>query len=121
MDKKIRTDIYNTLSNFLESYKAKDTQTLAGRYDISDGFLEEIYEMLDFIEDKSNLTLFPIEEMDKREGGKSNLEIFVMNNTDEVVGIEASLYERKEYFAVIKGEYYLNNHFPKFIFHYFST
>jgi len=29
--------------------------------------------MLDFVEDKSNLRLFPMEEMDKEEGGAAKL------------------------------------------------
>jgi hypothetical protein len=41
---------------------------LAEKFDISGEFLEEIYEMFDFVEDKSVLHLFPIEEMDKKEG-----------------------------------------------------
>lgn len=64
----LKTEIYYTLADFLEAYKAEDTQVLAEKFDISGEFLEEIYEMLDFVEDKSVLHLFPIEEMDKKEG-----------------------------------------------------
>ena len=71
----LKTEIYHTLADFLEAYKAEDTQVLAEKFDISGEFLEEIYEMLDFVEDKSVLHLFPIEEMDKEEGGGVNLEI----------------------------------------------
>ena len=35
--------------------------------------MEEIYEMLDFVEDKSNLRLFPMEEMDKEESGTAKI------------------------------------------------
>ena len=68
----LKTEIYYALSDFLDAYKAEDTQVLAEKFDISGEFLEEIYEMLDFVEDKSVLHLFPIEEMDKEEGGGGN-------------------------------------------------
>ena len=115
-----KTEIYHTLTDFLEAYKAEDTQVLAEKFDISGEFLEEIYEMLDFVEDKSVLHLFPIEEMDKEEGGGVNLEVYNFNNDDTAVGIEAHLWDDQEYFAIIKGYYNLSDQFPKFVFHYFS-
>ena len=87
----LKTEIYHTLTDFLEAYKAEDTQVLAEKFDISGEFLEEIYEMLDFVEDKSVLHLFPIEEMDKEEGGGVNLEVYNFNNDDTAVGIEAHI------------------------------
>lgn len=54
------------MEQILFAYKAEDTQILAEKFDISGEFLEEIYEMFDFVEDKSVLHLFPIEEMDKK-------------------------------------------------------
>ena len=93
---------------------------LAEKFDISGEFLEEIYEMLDFVEDKSVLHLFPIEEMDKEEGGGVNLEVYNFNNDDTAVGVEAHLWDDQEYFAIIKGYYNLSDQFPKFVFHYFS-
>ena len=72
----LKTEIYYALTDFLEAYKAEDTQVLAEKFDFSGEFLEEIYEILGFVEDKSVLHLFPIEEMDKKEGrsttGKEN-------------------------------------------------
>ena len=55
------------MEQILLAYKAEDTQVLAEKFDISGEFLEEIYEMFDFVDDKSVLHLFPIEEMDKKE------------------------------------------------------
>jgi len=63
----LKTEIYHALADFLEAYKTENTQVLAEKFGISGEFLEEIYEMLDFIEDKSSLCLFPVEEMDKEE------------------------------------------------------
>ena len=83
--------------------------------------MEEIYEMLDFIEDKSTLHLFPVEEMDKEEGGGVNLEVYNYNNDDTAVGVEAHLWDNQEYFAIIKGCYNLGEQFPKFVFHYFES
>ena len=67
LGKKINVGIFWSKSLIL-AYKAEDTQVLAEKFDISGEFLEEIYEMFDFVEDKSVLHLFPIEEMDKKEG-----------------------------------------------------
>lgn len=82
--------------------------------------MEEIYEMLDFVEDKSNLRLFPMEEMDKEESGTAKLQVFASNHTDSMVGIEACLYDGQEWIGLIKRIYEPNG-FPKFTFHYFST
>ena len=72
--------------------------------------MEEIYEMLDFIEDKSNL----MEEMDKEEGSAAKLQVFASNHTESVVGIEACLYDGQEWIGLIKGIYEPDG-FPKFI------
>lgn len=116
----LKTEIYHTLSDFLEAYKAEDTKVLAEKFDVSGMFLEEIYEMFDFVEDKSVLNLFLIEEMDKEEGGV-NLEVYNFNNDDTTVGIEAHLWGDQEYFAIIKGYNNLSDQFPKSVFHYFES
>ena len=116
----LKTEIYHTLADFLEAYKAEDTQVLAEKFGVSGAFLEEINETLDFVEDKNVLHLFPIEEMDKEEGGGMHLEVYNFNNDDTAVGIEAHLWDDQEYFAIIKGYYNLSDQFPKFVFHYFS-
>ena len=116
----LKREIYLTLADFLNAYRTEDIQTLNGKYDISGQFLEEIYEMLDFVEDKSNLRLFPMEEMDKEEGGATKLQLFASNHTESVVGIEACLYDGQEWIGLIKGIYEPDG-FPKFTFHYFST
>ena len=116
----LKTEIYYALTDFLNAYKSQNTQVLDEKCDISGEFLEEIYEMLDFVEDKSVLHLFPIEEMDKEEGGGVNLEVYNFNNDDTAVGVEAHLWDDQEYFAIIKGYYNLRDQFPKFVFHYFS-
>jgi len=117
----LKTEIYHALTDFLTAYKTENTQVLAEKFDISGAFLEEIYEMLDFVEDKSVLHLFPIEEMDKEEGGGMNLEVYNFNNDDTAVGVEAHLWDDQEYFAIIKGCYNLGEQFPKFVFHYFES
>ena len=116
----LKTEIYYALTDFLNAYKLQNTQVLAEKFGVSGAFLEEINEMLDFVEDKSVLHLFPIEEMDKEEGGGVNLEVYNFNNDDTAVGVEAHLWDDQEYFAIIKGYYNLGDQFPKFVFHYFS-
>ena len=116
----LKTEIYYALTDFLNAYKLQNTQVLAEKFGVSGAFLEEINEMLDFVEDKSVLHLFPIEKMDKEEGGGVNLEVYNFNNDDTAVGVEAHLWDDQEYFAIIKGYYNLSDQFPKFVFHYFS-
>ncbi len=55
IDNDLKKEIYLILADFLNAYRTEDIQILNGKYDISGQFLEEIYEMLDFVEDKSNL------------------------------------------------------------------
>ena len=98
----LKTEIYHALTDFLNAYKSQNTQVLAEKFGISGEFLEEINETLDFVEDKSVLHLFPIEEMDKEEGGGVNLEVYNFNNDDTAVGVEAHLWDDQEYFAIIK-------------------
>ena len=117
----LKIEIYHALTDFLEAYKTENTQILAEKFGISGEFLEEIYEMLDFVEDKSTLHLFPMEEMDKEESGGVNLEVYNYNNDDTAVGVEAHLWDNQEYFAIIKGCYNLGEQFPKFVFHYFES
>ena len=97
--------------------------------------MEEIDEMLDFIEDKAKLYLVPLEEMDKFECGSTGLSIFGDLSDDEEggeaepegeeesVGVEAKLYEEGEaqHIGYIVGEYYLNGQKPAFMFQYFSV
>ena len=116
----LKTEIYYALTDFLNAYKSQNTQVLAEKFGVSGAFLEEINETLDFVEDKSVLHLFPIEKMDKEEGGGVNLEVYNFNNDDTAVGVEAHLWDDQEYFAIIKGYYNLGDQFPKFVFHYFS-
>ena len=61
----LKIEIYHALADFLEAYKTENTQVLAEKFGISGEFLEEIYEMLDFVEDKSTLRLFPVKDIDK--------------------------------------------------------
>ena len=132
---KLKTEIYQAIAAFLDAYKRQDTQTLAEQFDIYGEVLEEIDDMLDFIEDKARLYLVPLEEMDKFECGSTGLSIFGDLSDDEEseeaepegeeesVGVEAKLYEEGEaqHIGYIVGEYYLNGQEPAFIFQYFSV
>ena len=135
---KLKTEIYQAIAAFLDAYKRQDTQTLAEQFDIHGEVLEEIDEMLDFIEDKTKLRLFPLEEMDKFECGSTGLSIFgdlsddeeeeeseeaEPESEEESVGVEAKLYEEGEaqHIGYIVGEYFLNGQEPAFMFQYFSV
>ena len=135
---KLKTEIYQAIAAFLDAYKRQDTQTLAEQFDIHGEVLEEIDDMLDFIEDKAKLYLVPLEEMDKFECGSTGLSIFgdlsddeeeeegeeaELESAEESVGVEAKLYEEGEaqHVGYIVGEYFLNGQKPTFIFQYFSV
>lgn len=117
----LKTEIYHTLTDFLNAYKAEDTQVLAEKFDISGEFLEEIYEMLDFVEDKSVLHLFPIEDIDKEENKLRELTLYKDKKMNKLV-VEACVYDDKnECIGLIVGDYPLFEHSPKFVFSYFDV
>ena len=117
----LKTEIYHTLTDFLEAYKAEDTQVLAERFGISGEFLEEIYEMLDFVDDKSVLHLFPIEDIDKEANKLRELTLYKDKKMNKLV-VEACVYDDKnECIGLIVGDYPLFEHSPKFVFSYFDV
>ncbi|ATA89204.1 hypothetical protein CAPN001_13670 [Capnocytophaga stomatis] len=120
----LKKEIYLAISEFLEAYKAKDFKTLAEKFDICGEFLEEIYEMLDFVEDPSNLRIFPIEEMQKQVSGQDYLDVFNYDESSKnshEYGIECVFFEGKEHLGYIIADYRSDNHFPKLNFKYFSV
>ena len=117
----LKTEIYHALSDFLNAYKAEDTQVLAEKFDISGEFLEEIYEMLDFVEDKSVLHLFPIEDIDKEVNKLRELTLYKDKKMNKLV-VEACVYDDKnECIGLIVGDYLLYELPPKFVFSYFDV
>ena len=117
----LKTEIYHTLTDFLEAYKAEDTQVLAEKFGISGAFLEEINETLDFVEDKSVLHLFPIEDIDKEVNKLRELTLYKDKKMNKLV-VEACVYDDKnECIGLIVGDYCLLEHSPKFVFTYFDV
>ena len=117
----LKIEIYHALADFLEAYKAEDTQVLAERFGISGEFLEEIYEMLDFVDDKSVLHLFPIEDIDKEANKLRELTLYKDKKMNKLV-VEACVYDDKnECIGLIVGDYPLFEHLPKFVFTYFDV
>ena len=117
----LKTEIYHTLADFLEAYKAEDTQVLAEKFGVSGAFLEEINETLDFVEDKSVLHLFPIEDIDKEVNKLRELTLYKDKKMNKLV-VEACVYDDKnECIGLIVGDYPLFEHSPKFVFSYFDV
>ena len=117
----LKTEIYHTLADFLEAYKAKDTQVLAEKFGVSGAFLEEINETLDFVQDKSVLHLFPIEDIDKEVNKLRELTLYKDKKMNKLV-VEACVYDDKnECIGLIVGDYPLFEHSPKFVFSYFDV
>ena len=117
----LKTEIYYALTDFLEAYKAEDTQVLAEKFGVSGAFLEEINETLDFVEDKSVLHLFPIEDIDKEVNKLRELTLYKDKKMNKLV-VEACVYDDKnECIALIVGDYPLFEHSPKFVFSYFDV
>ena len=117
----LKIEIYHALADFLEAYKTEDTQVLAEKFGISGEFLEEIYEMLDFVDDKSVLHLFPIEDIDKEVNKLRELTLYKDKKMNKLV-VEACVYDDKnECIGLIVGDYPLFEHSPKFVFSYFDV
>ena len=117
----LKIEIYHALADFLEAYKTEDTQVLAEKFGISGEFLEEIYEMLDFVDDKSVLHLFPIEDIDKEANKLRELTLYKDKKMNKLV-VEACVYDDKnECIGLIVGDYPLFEHLPKFVFTYFDV
>ena len=117
----LKTEIYHTLTDFLEAYKAEDTQVLAEKFGISGAFLEEINETLDFVQDKSVLHLFPIEDIDKEVNKLRELTLYKDKKMNKLV-VEACVYnDKNECIGLIVGDYPLFEHSPKFVFTYFDV
>ena len=117
----LKIEIYHAITDFLTAYKTENTQVLAEKFDISGAFLEEIYEMLDFVEDKSVLHLFPIEDIDKEANKLRELTLYKDKKMNKLV-VEACVYDDKnECIGLIVGDYPLFEHSPKFVFSYFDV
>ena len=117
----LKTEIYYALADFLEAYKAEDTQVLAEKFGVSGAFLEQINETLDFVEDKSVLHLFPIENIDKEVNKLRELTLYKDKKMNKLV-VEACVYDDKnECIGLIVGDYPLFEHLPKFVFTYFDV
>ena len=118
----LKTEIYHALADFLEAYKAEDTQVLAEKFGISGEFLEEINKTLDFVKDKSVLHLFPIEDIDKEANKLRELTLYKDKKMNKLV-VEACVYDDKnKCIGLIVGDYLLFEHSPKlFVFSYFDV
>ena len=116
----LKIEIYHTLADFLEAYKAEDTQVLAEKFGVSGAFLEEINETLDFVEDKSVLYLFPIEDIDKEVNKLRELTLYKDKKMNKLV-VEACVYDKNECIGLIVGDYLLYELPPKFVFTYFDV
>ena len=117
----LKIEIYYALTDFLNAYKSQNTQILAEKFGVSGEFLKEIYEMLDFVEDKSVLHLFPIEDIDNEVNKLRELTLYKDKKMNKLV-VEACVYDDKnECIGLIVGDYPLFEHLPKFVFTYFDV
>ena len=117
----LKTEIYYALTDFLNAYKLQNTQVLAEKFGASGAFLEEINETLDFVQDKSVLHLFPIEDIDKEVNKLRELTLYKDKKMNKLV-VEACVYDDKnECIGLIVGDYPLFEHSPKFVFTYFDV
>ena len=118
----LKTEIYYALTDFLNAYKLQNAQVLVEKFGVSGAFLEEINETLDFVEDKSVLHLFPIEDIDKEVNKLRELTLYKDKKMNKLV-VEACVYDDKnECIGLIVGDYLLFEHSPKlFVFSYFDV
>ena len=117
----LKTEIYYALTDFLNAYKLQNAQVLVEKFGVSGAFLEEINKTLDFVEDKSVLHLFPIEDIDKEVNKLRELTLYKDKKMNKLV-VEACVYDDKnECIGLIVGDYPLFEHSPKFVFSYFDV
>ena len=117
----LTTEIYYALTDFLNAYKLQNAQVLVEKFGVSGAFLEEINKTLDFVEDKSVLHLFPIEDIDKEVNKLRELTLYKDKKMNKLV-VEACVYDDKnECIGLIVGDYPLFEHSPKFVFSYFDV
>ena len=117
----LKTEIYYALTDFLNAYKSQNTQVLAEKFGVSGAFLEEINETLDFVEDKSILHLFPIEDIDKEVNKLRELTLYKDKKMNKLV-VEACVYnDKNECIGLMVGDYLLYELPPKFVFTYFDV
>ena len=99
----------------------QNTQVLAEKFGVLGAFLEEINETLDFVEDKSVLHLFPIEDIDKEVNKLRELTLYKDKKMNKLV-VEACVYnDKNECIGLMVGDYPLFEHLPKFVFTYFDV
>ena len=117
----LKTEIYYALTDFLNAYKLQNAQVLVEKFGVSGAFLEEINKTLDFVEDKSVLHLFPIEDIDKEVNKLRELTLYKDKKMNKLV-VEACVYDDKnECIGLIVGDYLLFEHSQKFVFSYFDV
>ena len=117
----LKTEIYYALTDFLNAYKLQNAQVLVEKFGVSGAFLEEINKTLDFVEDKSVLHLFPIENIDKEVNKLRELTLYKDKKMNKLV-VEACVYDDKnECIGLIVGDYPLFEYSPKFVFTYFDV
>ena len=117
----LKTEIYYALTDFLNAYKLQNAQVLVEKFGVSGAFLEEINKTLDFVEDKSVLHLFPIEDIDKEVNKLRELTLYKDKKINKLV-VEACVYDDKnECIGLMVGDYPLFEHSPKFVFSYFDV
>ena len=117
----LKTEIYYALTDFLNAYKSQNTQVLAEKFGVSGAFLEEINETLDFVEDKSVLHLFPIEDIDKEVNKLRELTLYKDKKMNKLVVEDCVYNDKNECIGLMVGDYFLYELPPKFVFTYFDV
>lgn len=112
----VKQQIYLMIADFLENYKARNTDILADKFDIAGELLDELDEAFDFIVDKSRLRICTIDEMGDELIDNELFDVFEYNDDKSCYGVACALYENKEFIGRINARYYKGNHHPKFLF-----
>lgn len=119
----LKLELYQEVRDFLSFFILEDKHTLENRYDISEDFLEEMNEIIcrDVTEDKNNLSLFPVSEIDKKSNSREYFSIDESNDGKYYI-IECDVWVgNKPSDLILIAFYHLDNSYPKFEFIYFDT
>ena len=121
MSKFPKAEIYAEVGKFLDCFIAERQPELRETYNISDEMLEEIHESIDWIEDKSELQLFPPACLEKARDSKYYLDVDIGNDGTFYI-VECDIWRQgKPGDIILVARYHLNHYHPKFEFQYFSV
>ena len=116
----IKENFFDLIEEFLDLLNQRDFKQLEIKFQLNKNVYDEILEELDYenISDKE-LSLAPKEiALTAQNDNRAIFEIYKMNNTEEIIGVESCLYaDSEETDLTLEGSIYKKNDKYIFIYH----